>query len=107
MEDRIKELGNLIKLKRTELKDLKYELACTKVDNLCKKKGMKKNQRFLYEGEKCSFLFINPDNGWFFSAKRIKKTELFLTGILLYIILIKLTLLINLINYDSRADSIN
>jgi len=73
MEDRIKELENLIKLKRTELKDLKYELACTKVDNLCKKKGMKKNQRFLYEGEKCSFLFINPDNGWFFSAKRIKK----------------------------------
>lgn len=73
MEDRIKELENLIKLKRVELQDLKSELVWAKVDNLYKKKGMKKNQRFLYEGKECCFLFIDPDDGWFFSAKRIKK----------------------------------
>ena len=73
MEYRIKELEGLIKLKRAELQNLKIELASAKVDNLYKEKGMKKNQRFLYEGKECFSLSIDPDDGWFFSAKRIKK----------------------------------
>lgn len=72
MEDRIRELENKISLKRTELQELKSELASAKVDAFCKSKGMRKNQRFLYDGEECSSLFLKIDD-WFFSAKKIKK----------------------------------
>lgn len=72
MGNRVEELENQIRLKRDELQELKSELASAKVDAFCKSKGMRKNQRFLYDGKECSFLFLNIDD-WFFSAKKIKK----------------------------------
>lgn len=72
MENRVEELENQIKLKRDELRELRSELASAKVDAFCKSKGMRKNQRFLYNGKECSSLFLNIDD-WFFSAKKVKK----------------------------------